>query len=155
MTGYRAGPPDPMSGKDDGEGGASILVNWENVEVVGTRGFYNIYLKPFDDLSVTQRQYRGGQRQDRRWDRHEVPGRQNSMVLHNLRPGQPYFLVMDAQNRFGRSPYSELCSFRTADSECHPVSQFFKLLDFHRMTSTGAAYLRMGNDMQLRFQDRD
>ena len=117
MTGYRAGSLDPMKGDEDDNAGASILVTWQSVAAVGVRGVYNIYLKPIEDIGTFQRQYRGGQRQDRRWDRHEAPGRQKSKVLQNLRTGQPYFLVMDAQNRYGRSPYSELCFFRTADGE--------------------------------------
>lgn len=127
MSGYPSSSPDSPDesvGIRDAKGGrnidgssASILVTWHSVPTVGPRGLYHLYLAPADEFTTPRgsklaSSLIGGQR---RWDEHSVSGSQNSTVVHNLLTGQPYFLLMSAQNRHGRSPISSLCFFRTAD----------------------------------------
>ncbi|KAL5109661.1 hypothetical protein TcWFU_000266 [Taenia crassiceps] len=115
MTGYLT-PLDSMGSNGGSSGGASILVSWQGVAAVGARGLYHLYISPVDEFGAQRTREWSQQRSPRRqWSEHVVPGGQNSTVLHNLRTSQPYLLVMSAQNRFGRSPLSSLCLFRTAD----------------------------------------
>ncbi|EUB61910.1 peptide (FMRFamide/neurokinin-3)-like receptor [Echinococcus granulosus] len=117
MTGYLT-PPDSLGDNGGSRDGASILVNWHGVAEVGARGLYHLYISPADEFGAPRTRGWSQQRSPRRqWSKHAVSGGQNSTVLHNLRTGQPYLLVMSAQNRFGRSPLSSLCFFRTADAD--------------------------------------
>ncbi|KAL5962140.1 hypothetical protein TSMEX_010140 [Taenia solium] len=117
MTGYLT-PPDSVDSNGVSSGGASILVNWQGVAAVGARGLYHLYISPADEFGEQRTREWSQQRSPRRhWSKHAVPGGQNSTVLHNLRTSQPYLLVMSAQNRFGRSPLSSPCFFRTADAD--------------------------------------
>ncbi|KAM7537812.1 hypothetical protein Aperf_G00000062568 [Anoplocephala perfoliata] len=126
MSGYPSSTLDDSVGIRDGKGGrnidggsASILVTWHSVPAVGPRGLYHLYLAPADEFTSA----RGSKSASnlvgfqRRWDEHSVSGSQNSTVVHNLLTGQPYFLLMSARNRHGRSPLSSLCFFRTADAD--------------------------------------
>lgn len=121
MTGYLT-PPDSMGSNGGSSGGASILVNWQGVAALGAHGLYHLYISPADEFGAQRTREWSQHRSPRRqWSEHEVPGGQNSTVLHNLRTSQPYLLVMSAQNRFGRSPLSSLCFFRTADGKLSDI----------------------------------
>ncbi|VDM30580.1 unnamed protein product [Hydatigera taeniaeformis] len=140
MTGYLS-PPNSVGTSAGSGGGASILVNWQGVATVGMRGLYHLYILPVEEFDAPRThewpQHRSPRRQ---WSEHSVSGAQNSTVLHNLRTGQPYVLVMSAQNRFGRSPLSSLCFFRTADADGSGFIFLNKLgerYELERMTPTG------------------
>lgn len=113
---------DVKSGHRNAVGGsASILVTWQAVPTMGPRGVYHIYLAQADEFSSSRlgdaKSSLNPLRKQRRWSEHSVSGSQNSTVVNNLRTGQPYFLLMYAQNKHGRSPRSALCFFRTAEGE--------------------------------------
>lgn len=105
----------------DDAGSASILVTWHSVPTVGPRGMYHIYLALADEFTSSRQSSSkstlNAMRKQRTWSEHSISGGQNSTVVHNLRTGQPYFLLMSAQNRHGRSPLSSLSFFRTADGK--------------------------------------
>ncbi|VDO02748.1 unnamed protein product [Rodentolepis nana] len=129
MSGYPSLPSaDSLSNgirnsKREDTGSASILVTWHSVPTVGPRGIYHVYLTPADEFTSSRRSSNSetalnAMHKQRRWSEHSIPGGQNSTVVHHLRTGQPYFLLMSAQNRHGRSPLSSLSFFRTADGKC-------------------------------------
>lgn len=84
---------------------ASILLTWTGD--AGKHGNYHIYLT-HDAFQSTQR---------RRWREQTVSGQQNSTVLRQLQLDRVYFLLMAAQNRYGRSSTSPISVFRTARGE--------------------------------------
>ena len=128
MTSYLPAPPVsilPSIGRqnespDSSDNSASILVTWQRVPSVGPRGTYHIYITPAADFMAAQKNALAKhQRQQRQssWSEYSVSGGQNSTVVHNLRSGEAYFLLMNAQNRFGPSPLSAFSFFRTADGK--------------------------------------